>query len=611
MSKKDIFLVLTPVRETYPENFTGKIIFLGSKDFSFLQKKNPKAEIEKINTVWSDKSQLNKDLIYLSNFETIFFRKIYQTLNKFYNSDKNEKYWSIYIRPTVFSILAFFYERWLRILEVNKRFNIKHCKYVDFELDDLISYDNENLYKKMYFDDLFNQIIFQKILDSQNSNFNKIQAKKLLKDNSETKSRKDLYQYFKKLKINNFIFLFNKYFETCKNFLLLHQVKNKKFTYISKYLKNKEIRKTLNTYFKQPNFIFSINNLKKKNKNNSKLRDEMSNVFESLRNSKFEEFSSKNIFKILPKCFVENFQMIQKQNICFEKKFKFDFGIILYDQLYNNDFCELDWIAKNYMNGSKLLLAQNGGGWVTAENSTIKSVMEKFNFKQIVFGIEDDLKKNIYGAGIYRFKKEKKIIKDNGKIIYALYTPYGYSGQVRSNAPISDEWVEYFEMHEKFIDSLSPNIQKELILRPKRRQIDYHNIRERLKNKFPNIQIDDFSVSLKERLSNSRLLITTLDTTTVLEGLAINFPTILICDFDKYKISSEYLNYYKELIEAKILFINPLDANRHIEKVFFDTKKWWNEKKLQDIRERFCKKFAYHPNNQNLHLIEKISKIVE
>ena len=66
-----------------------------------------------------------------------------------------------------------------------------------------------------------------------------------------------------------------------------------------------------------------------------------------------------------------------------------------------------------------------------------------------------------YGAGFFRFEKELNIFK-NGRILYALYTPYGYSGNVRSNAPISSEWISGMETQEKLIQNLDLKIQKKL-----------------------------------------------------------------------------------------------------------------------------------------------------
>ena len=177
------------------------------------------------------------------------------------------------------------------------------------------------------------------------------------------------------------------------------------------------------------------------------------------------------------------------------------------------------------------------------------------------------LKQKQYGAGFFRFEKELNIFKKNGRILYALYTPYGYSGNVRSNAPISSEWINYMETQEKLIQNLDLKIQKEIILRPKKRLVDYYNYKDRLLKKFPNIEIDDYSKSLKERMRSSRLLIATNDTTTILEGLAINFPSILIYDLNKFRISPKYQEYYKNLQDAELYLILQ-NVQKYILKIF-------------------------------------------
>ena len=48
------------------------------------------------------------------------------------------------------------------------------------------------------------------------------------------------------------------------------------------------------------------------------------------------------------------------------------------------------------MNGSKLILAQNGGGWLTANCSSIKLLMKNFRFKELCFGAEDEIKKYLW-----------------------------------------------------------------------------------------------------------------------------------------------------------------------------------------------------------------------
>ena len=262
------------------------------------------------------------------------------------------------------------------------------------------------------------------------------------------------------------------------------------------------------------------------------------------------------------------------------------------------------------MNGSKLLVAQTGGGEISAEYSTIKSIMQNFKFKKLFFGIEDSIKNNTYGVGIYRFNKQKNFFNKHGKIIYAMYTPYGYGGITRTNQPIGSEWVNYMKTQEEFLNLLDPEIQKEIILRPKRRYKDYFNFQDRLKRKFPNIPLEQHgSRTLKDVLVNARLLITTLDTTTILEGLAFNFPTILICNLEKLTIATEFEPYYKILREAKIIFYSPEAAKNHLQEIFHDVESWWKKKEVQEAREIFCKKFAYHPENQATYFVKKLSEI--
>ena len=76
-------------------------------------------------------------------------------------------------------------------------------------------------------------------------------------------------------------------------------------------------------------------------------------------------------------------------------------------------------------------------------------------------------------------------------------------------------------------------------------------------------------------MRSSRLLIATNDTTTILEGLAINFPSILIYDLNKFRISPKYQEYYKNLQDAEIID-TPERAKIHIENIFSDVESYEN-----------------------------------
>ena len=188
--KKRIFLILSPIRETYPENYEGMIVFLGNKDHQYIKEKNPKAIIKNIETLWSNKEKLNFDLNYLAEIEKNYFKEIGLLINDKNKNNFDEKYWSIFLRPSVNAILTFLYERWIKIEHILQNYEIENCNFLNLELHDFISFDMSELYKKIYYDDIFNQIVFQNILENNNLIFKKKTYLKTVIDSKSHRKKK-------------------------------------------------------------------------------------------------------------------------------------------------------------------------------------------------------------------------------------------------------------------------------------------------------------------------------------------------------------------------------------------------------------------------------------
>ena len=83
----------------------------------------------------------------------------------------------------------------------------------------------------------------------------------------------------------------------------------------------------------------------------------------------------------------------------------------------------------------KVIACSKWGGVLTSECSTIKSLVKKLlSLKELVFGIEDNIKKKIMALVFIDLKKN--IFNRDGNIIYTLYSPYGYIGNMRSTVPL-------------------------------------------------------------------------------------------------------------------------------------------------------------------------------
>ena len=115
-----------------------------------------------------------------------------------------------------------------------------------------------------------------------------------------------------------------------------------------------------------------------------------------------------------------------------------------------------------------------------------------------------------------------------------------------------------------------------------------------LKENFPNIAIDDGSQNIMINLQNSKLIISSSNSTTYLNTLGINIPTILFWDQKIVETRETSMKYLKLLKEADIFYDTPEDAAlfcNNIKNIY----NWWNNKKRQNIIKEFLNVYA----NQN------------
>ena len=82
-------------------------------------------------------------------------------------------------------------------------------------------------------------------------------------------------------------------------------------------------------------------------------------------------------------------------------------------------------------------------------------------------------------------------------------------------------------------------------------------------------------------------------------------PTILIMNKDFYKIRDQFEKIQEELFKMNILFYDGKSALEHINKIWDDPQKWWNEK-IFNVRKKFenlvCKTSNKEEALKNGHL---------
>lgn len=165
-----------------------------------------------------------------------------------------------------------------------------------------------------------------------------------------------------------------------------------------------------------------------------------------------------------------------------------------------------------------------------------------------------------------------------------------------SISSITYHFPDYINSQFIFMKSLGEGLIDQVILRLHREDMGW-DLRLRWKDFYPQVYIDDWSTPLLERLQTCKLYVCDHLSTTFLEALSANVPTILFWRQNYFLLREDAKIFYNELHKVGILHYSPEDAAQWVEKVYPDVEAWWNDSKIQEVREKFCNNFANTSDN--------------
>mgnify|MGYP001307580913 CR=1 FL=1 len=277
---------------------------------------------------------------------------------------------------------------------------------------------------------------------------------------------------------------------------------------------------------------------------------------------------------------------------------------ILTDEIFNI------FIIKNICKNSKYSIIQHGGGY----GFSIINDEEEYQLNTADYFFSWGWKENIiypnknrinalvlnnYGcfvnknqtqgeylsASAKNFKTNKILIALNEwkKIDFRLYS-----------YPTSDGFDSKYLNLIKFINNLDVTYKKKIALR------GYLNgpykLKKFIENFFSYIEFfDRTKSSLIENLrKGSYLFITDGNSTSWLEALEINIPTILILGNDFKDINDKLLPLFKKCLDNSLIFEDPIKASCWINSNFETIDKWWFSKEVQIYRKKILNQFFNH-----------------
>jgi putative transferase (TIGR04331 family) len=173
--------------------------------------------------------------------------------------------------------------------------------------------------------------------------------------------------------------------------------------------------------------------------------------------------------------------------------------------------------------------------------------------------------------------------------------------------PVGSQWVQYIQATKDFLEAIDPQKGKNLVYRGY--GIDYGwAIPQQLQERFPQLTVDNHSHPFYRQMNKSRLVVFDHPSTTFLEAMAANIPSILFFEprfWDARDAAQPYLNMLR--LEG-ILHTSAQSAAQQVNRVYDHIDHWWFSAHLQEARKRFVNHFALSSNGWNRQWTEAIRR---
>jgi len=133
------------------------------------------------------------------------------------------------------------------------------------------------------------------------------------------------------------------------------------------------------------------------------------------------------------------------------------------------------------------------------------------------------------------------------------------------------------------------------------------NINKRIIDQFDNLNIAQGHEKLYNLVRKSKIVIATYNSTTFLETLSQNIPTVIFWDPKYWELREDSLYYFERLKEIGVFHENEFSAASHINKVWNDVDSWWLSSKTQQIVNEFVSIYA----KQDKGILRSLTSLIE
>lgn len=508
------------------------------------------------------------------------FGELVESLNEYHGENKTERYWKILLGEWLIRYTALYINRYQTLKQTldENRENLRAVICADNLNISLAAKDTLN-FTFAANDVSWNSFLYSRLLGKLNPN---IAIINISKDENKAWSLKEidkfvaskypaLISFGKHCQYSFEKFFINLFFRS--RGLLINTYLNKKFL----------IRFFIYLYQLPRKYkSFNVDEVK------TNLESRRCIPFQNVSGNDFDSLYKKFLIELIPTCFLEGYEHLKKKadHLPWQNSpaFIFTSNSYCYDEVFQM------WAAKKAHEGSRFFIGQHGANFGVLKYSHGEYLCKENADGLITWGWSDHFK--CVPAFMFQMVGEKRndIGKHRGDRLLLV--------QLRIR-PSVDTWDNYheFDLYMKeqfsFADHLCLDVRSELTVRLHSASSDDDwGTFSRWKSRFPDLIYDQGTTHFRNIIRSNKIVVFTYLSTGFNQMLYLNLPAVVFWNNQIEVVRDSAKDIFEELLEANVIFNNPIEAATHINKVWHDVDGWWSSKKVQNAIENYCQSFA-------------------
>lgn len=569
------YLITTSDESTW--KFDRPVLFLGEWCRKF-DRKHIWQNMDGIVAEAYGLSQFKKDEDFsrIQKLDKKLFPKFCLILNQHHQTHYSERYWRIVLGHWFYRIINILSNRVNTLDQCLKKYKISGtCVYNNdnFDLATMDSFSTPYISNNCK----WNNVINKHILNLLEINEIKVDV---IKDTGHAIFNLDILSNNKNIFYSIFLWVGQRLF----NFMKLFVRETDAFI-IKSYLPRKT-QIFLQLSLKQFPMFWQTLKFNFTKRPDRKLRRKLSNKFFLKAESKIENIILNLLFELIPVCYLEEFKNINLyvENLPWPKNPKFIFT----SNSFDNDEVFKFWTANKVEKGIKYYVGQHGGEYGTLRNPLHPCVEENTADKFLTWGWKGNLPQHKPAFMLSAIANKLQYNKNGGLLLLEQSKTHRVTLWDETR-----EFHNYFNDQKKFISNLNAIPKEKLTLRL---HIDHLNQDwselARWYEFDQKLKIDDGTSNIRNLIAKSRLIVHSYDSTSLLETLSQNIPTIAFWQNGLDHLTDEARSYYQILVDAGIIYFDSNAAAEKINNNWDNLTYWWEQDKIQKARKKFCDKYA-------------------